>query len=426
MPRKAKSKPIYKRGGYWLAWDRKADGSLRSPNFAIFWYDRRRGRIRSVSARTSEAAEAIETLDRLYLSRSKTSEICPTCGQKRGGRTNPLILRAIEDYLITKEEAPSIEAIRARLVHVVDYIATLPSPNITCAEIDEIWIKAFRGWLSAQPIISTAGKNLDRTRALSTIENSVIQFAAAINASKGPLLFKPIQTKELNNTPTRRLSVGELAEAFRYATDARLPTKRGGLHRFLMLSVATAGRPDAIHEFSTAESKRQWNAERQIICLNPKGRRQTKKYRAAVAAPAQIVPILKIIEGPLILQVSIRSAWNSMVKELAWPREGEGGMKLIRRSIAQLLRDAGTKKGWNPDWQEKSRKVPSDEIELQLGHRKLDSVSDLYAMFDPDYLSNATDALEGIIGAIIEIVPEAFELPEKTSTVGNKASPETN
>jgi hypothetical protein len=85
-------------------------------------------------------------------------------------------------------------------------------------------------------------------------------------------------------------------------------------------------------------------------------------------------------------------------------------MKLIRRSIAQLVRDAGTKRAWSNEWRDRMRRVPSDEIALQLGHRKIGSVTDLYAMFDPDYLENVTAAIEGVIDAIIEKVPSAFTL----------------
>ena len=31
--------PLYRRGKYWLDWDRKADGALRTPFLTIFWYD---------------------------------------------------------------------------------------------------------------------------------------------------------------------------------------------------------------------------------------------------------------------------------------------------------------------------------------------------------------------------------------------------
>lgn len=53
-------------------------------------------------------------------------------------------------------------------------------------------------------------------------------------------------------------------------------------------------------------------------------------------------------------------------------------MKLIRRLVAQLIRDAGTKRAWFDDWRGSSRQLPIDEIELQLGHQKLANTSDLY------------------------------------------------
>ena len=410
MPRKPRSTHLYERGGYWLDWDRKTDGTLRTSYLTIFWYDSSKGRIRSLSTRTDDAGKARIVLDNHYRRHSQGDQICPTCGQVEQGTSNAFVLQAITDYLGVKEFAAAAPSIRPRLAHVVNYIATLPSPAITCVQIDEDWIAGFRAWLGEQPLLSSAGSELPRKRSLSTIENSVSQLAAAINASKSPLLFKPIQTTELNNTPTRRLTICELSAAFRYATDPRYPVKRCGLHRFLMFSVATAARPDAAHDFSTAGDRRQWNKERQIICLNPKGRRQTKKYRPAIAAPRQFVAALEQTDGPLIASVSVRSAWDTMVDFLGWPREGEGGMKLIRRSIAQLVRDAGTKRAWSEEWRDPSRRVPADEIELQLGHRKLKNVSDLYAMFDPDYLEHVTIAIEGIIDAIIKNVPSAFTI----------------
>jgi len=415
MPRSSRSKRLYERGGYWLDWDRRKDGALRTPYLAIFWYDPNLKRIRSSSTRTIDAGEARKALDSHYLRHSQGEQICPTCGQRREGTSNALVLQAITDYLITKEAALSISAIRPRLAHVVNYIATLSSPSITCAQVDEYWIARFREWVAGQPLLSSSGAVMKRARALSTIENSVIQLAAAINASKSPLRFKPIQTKELNNTPFHRLTIEDLVEAFRYTTDLRYPTKRGGLHRYLLFAVATVARPDAVLDFSTSEDRRQWNSARAVICLNPRGRRQTKKYRPAVIAPRQIIPLLDHLDGPLIETVSVRSAWDSMVKTLGWPRDGDGGLKLVRRSVAQLLRDAGTKRAWSEKWRQPKRKVSTEEIELQLGHRKIKSVSDLYAMFKPEYLEHATAALEGIIEAIEERVPNAFNILQLSS-----------
>lgn len=101
-----------------------------------------------------------------------------------------------------------------------------------------------------------------------------------------------------------------------------------------------------------------------------------------------------------------------MTDHLGWPKDCEGGMKIVRRSIAQMLRDAGTPRAWSKHWRSPDRKVPTDQIELQLGHSDIDSVTDLYAAFDPEYLSHATAALEGIIDSIEALCPGAFHLSD--------------
>lgn len=83
-------------------------------------------------------------------------------------------------------------------------------------------------------------------------------------------------------------------------------------------------------------------------------------------------------------------------------------MKLIRRSMAQLLRE---------------RRVPEDQVEMQLGHRRIDSVSELYAPFSPDYLQDALAGIEAIIDEIEIRVPGAFHRTytgdaEKTVPIG--------
>lgn len=414
MARRPKARGLYQRGEFWLDWDRRNDGSLRSPNLAIFWYDGDRGRLRSASTRTADVASARAALDRHYLRESEGEDICPTCGQRRGNGSDQLLLRVITDYLATQEDSPAIKSIRPRLNPVVRYIAELVSPDLRCSRVDEKWVAQFRAWLAKQPVVHTSGEERPEPRSLSTIENSVIQLAAAINAAhkRGdnahPAQFKPIPTKELNRTPQRRLSIDELADAFRYATNPNYPTKRLGLHRYLMLAVGTAARPDAVHEFSTAAARRQWNSARRIIALNPAGRRQTKKRRAVVVAPRQLAARIDEVQGHFVPFVSVKSAWETMIAKLGWPRDGDGGLKLIRRSIAQLLRDAGTPRAWSPRWRKPSKKVPNEQIEVQLGHRAIDSVTDLYSAFDPDYQNEATMALEAIIDAIIERCPTAF------------------
>ncbi|MBA3243527.1 MAG: hypothetical protein H0T60_20070 [Acidobacteria bacterium] len=88
-------------------------------------------------------------------------------------------------------------------------------------------------------------------------------------------------------------------------------------------------------------------------------------------------------------------------------------MKLIRRSVAQMLRDAGTEMAWCGEWEAERKEVSEKQIEVQLGHRKIKSVTDLYAFFRPAYLRSVTRALESIIDAIISQVPEAFTLADE-------------
>lgn len=125
MSRKSRPNGLYRRAEYWLDWDRRKDGGLRSPFLTIFWYDQQRGRVRSVSTATDDFAKGCEALDRHYQQHSRGEDICRACGQRIDPHTAILVLRAIADYLIKKENSPSIEAITARLKHVVSYITAL-------------------------------------------------------------------------------------------------------------------------------------------------------------------------------------------------------------------------------------------------------------------------------------------------------------
>lgn len=397
MPRRATAKGIYRRGQFWLDWDRKRDGSLRSPHLAIYWYDAERGRTRSATTGSGDVAEAKGALDRHYLATTEGAAICPTCGQRRVAGSGFLVLQAIQDYLSRKQDGD--KAIAHRIAHVTAYIADKGELTLTCERVNEEWIRGFRDWLAARPIVSPTG--LRRQRSLSTIENSVLQLAAAINAAhergdtNRPAQFKPIPTKTLNRSPTHRSDIKELARMFAYAIDDRFPEKRGPLHRFLIASVATLGRPDAVFDISTDPKRRQWNSAARILNLNPDGRRQTKKYRATLPIAWQVALHLDASTGYFVGVSSVRSAWRSMSSELNLPGDGQSGVKLIRRSMAKLLRDRLPKEHWS-------------EIEMFLGHAKFDSTSDIYAPFDPNYLGAARAEIERIISDIEKLSPGAF------------------
>jgi len=282
---------------------------------------------------------------------------------------------------------------KSRLAHVGEYLSTLPNgTSLRCAQIDEMWIKDFRRWADEKPIITPSGKH--KKRAPSTVENSVLQLAAVINAiDPAKARFKPSQARDVNRTPSFRLSVEQIASIFRYALKNR---RRAKLLNFIRLSVITLGRPDAVMEATTARETKQWDRQNGLFNLNPVGRRQTNKRRAIVPVARQAVAWLNSIDGAIVEVSTIKTAWQLMMNHLGIDEgEGETGTKLIRRSMADLARARLDAAYW-------------PEIEIFLGHEVMNSTSVLYAPTRPDYLAHAKGAIESIIDDIETIVPGCF------------------
>jgi hypothetical protein len=233
-----------------------------------------------------------------------------------------------------------------------------------------------------------------RPRALSTVENSVLQLAAAMRQVKEEPQFKTIQTKTLNRTPSYRASIEDLAGMLRYALTPK--KRRANLLAFLRVSILTMGRPDAVHDASVDPDRRQWDAQHQIFHLNPTGRRQTKKYRATVPVARQGVWLFKKTKGFLVTG-NAKKAMAAMAEDLKLPGAGESGLKLIRRSMAHLVRS-----------RLEADEKPIDQLEVFLGHRVVSSVSELYAPFSPSYLKLVKGIVEDIIDELEKLAPGAF------------------
>jgi hypothetical protein len=415
MPKSRRPKPLYQRGGFKLF---PRDGR----NHEIVWYDPIIGRERGTSAGTTDVDAAKAALDREYWKRSKGLSTCPTCGQSvERGTDEPkengnLVTNIMEAYLVSVDGRESEGAIIARLAHIGRYIA-VTDPAVTHDRIDEAWIKGFRKWNLAQPIVSPTG--VERQRAISTVENSVLQLAAALRHSKISPLFEVAQPKEVNQTPQFRADIPTIAKALRYclaAEDekrsdewrARRIGERAQLLRFLRLSIVSLARPDAAHDVSTAPDRKQWNSERRILSLNPAGRRQTKKCRAIIPVARQFAPHLDEAQGPYIEVESVKKVHEKMAATIGLPGDGESGMKLWRRSMADLLRSRLPVEAWG-------------EIEIFMGHDVFDEVTSLYAPFRPDYLRRALAEIETIIDELEALAPGAF-YRDLTAQGGNVAS----
>lgn len=407
MPPCSKSKRLYERGGYWLAWDRGNDRSLRSPYLTVFWYDAKRKRVRSASTGTTDLQEGQRWLDAWYLRETKGRDLCPTCHRPFDHTGDLLLLDAMVNYQsLHADSQKSASAIRSRLAHITDFMADTGRIGATCSSTDELWITAFRTWASARPIISPKG--IRRRRSLGTVENSVIQLAAAIRFAQLIPNFRPIPTKELNNTPTYRSDAAEIASMFLYCIapkgnwtakeHERRIRERASLRRFLIISVATWARPDAVYDLSTAPERGQWISKARVVMLNPKGRLQTKKRRPTIPAPRQLAVHLDAApQGLFVGTTSVRSAWDSMAEELGLPKQGQAGSKLIRRSMMTLARVRLGEEHWI-----QGRTV--------AGHVP-DTTSDIYALRAMENMGRALAVTEEIIEEIEALAPGAFTLP---------------
>ena len=136
-----------------------------------------------------------------------------------------------------------------------------------------------------------------------------------------------------------------------------------------------------------------------MLKLNPRGRVRTKKKRPTIPAARQLVPLLHNSDGHFLPVASVRKAFETMAKEIGIFRERQTGMKLIRRSISQLVRDRIGKHRW-----------PQDQ--MMLGHTKT-TTSDLYALKKPSHLGLALRHTEAIIDEIESATPGVA--PERKS-----------
>lgn len=393
----ATKKVPYSRGHYWLDFDKGRDGSPRSPNYYIFRYDPARGRNVGTSTRTGDLQTASKALDSYYLSATGGPAICPACGNNIDVSQTTLVADAIADYMITAgDHRSSVQAIKARLAHVLDYLRSLPNSAVVCADVDEQWIEAMRRWLADKPIVAYLKNGLTgktRKRSASTIENSVLQLAAAIRlATKQAPKFRARQPQNVNESPRYRATVNDLAKMLSWTME---PRNRGeALRRFIVFSVCTAARPDAAMSFSTSPDTMQWDSKFSLIYLRPQGRMQTDKKRPIVRCPQRLKPWLDNEIGQFVRNrrgpvADVSAAWDSMRRDLGLPTSGT---KDIRRSMAVLIRGMAS----------------ADDVELQMGHKVLSPSTSVYAPFAPDYLDTALAAIEHVIAEVEKTVPMAF------------------
>ena len=158
------------------------------------------------------------------------------------------------------------------------------------------------------------------------------------------------------------------------------------MRRFILLILGTASRPDAIFQLK----KEQCDLSRELINLNPQGRKQTKKYRPIVKLPNQLRPLIECADDGFLITFrgkpvkSLKGSWRLLRKRVGLDQDVQPYS--LRHTMARHLRASS---------------VPAWEVAAQLGHRKTGlSITEKYASADPNFLNQSAKAIEKYLGSL--------------------------
>lgn len=390
---KAKDESVYIRGHLWLG------TASNSPNWYVYRYDPEKGRNVGRTTGTDDLTLAMIALDEMFLAdRGMAPAYCDKCGQKIPDGNIYLLRQAIRDYKIEHaSKKVSYQIIRARLAHIERFIEERDTPDLPCSgATNDEFVEEFRAWLLPQPVIWTNANDevtASHPRTVSSVEESVHQLRAVLNhavrkeRSDAKPVFKAKSRAVVTKPIRARASVDILADMVKWASQPN--ERREGLLRFLVASICTAARPDSIFDMNIDPEREQWWKHENRFDLNPHGREQTKKFRPVVP----ILPPLRNLldtagEGGWVVHyygrrvADVRTSWRNMVDDLGLGKGRGYGAYLMRRSMAQLLRE-----GQASPW----------DVQGLLGHRMV-GTTELYT--SQSLFPTAMTELESIIADI--------------------------
>jgi len=366
-------------------------------------------------------------MHRMYLAdRGEAHAFCYACGQSIAQADAYLLTDAIGDYRLEwGDHQPSADSIGARLKHVLMFLIAESARGeegrfgigTTCdVACSTVFIDAFRAWSRKQPVEwrnKDGEVTVSKPRAPSTTEESIIQLIAVLNhaANADPPrsdrrpVYKPIPRKQVSRPRKVRIDVPMLAKLVKYAAGGGTNDRRDGLHAFLVASICTIARPDAVFDISVAPEREQWWRGAPLLDLNPMGRAQTKKFRP-------VVPVLPILDEWLTAELDeyelldrtarsgrgflvsyrgmgiqdIGKSWQTMLTNLKLPMVREWQPYLLRHSLATIVRNRGASK-----W----------DLKGFMGHEAGDT-TETYAVGE---FPTVTRALEEIIREIESLAP---------------------
>lgn len=157
--------------------------------------------------------------------------------------------------------------------------------------------------------------------------------------------------------------------------------------RFMNIMIGTICRPGAALELSP----KQVDFDHGLVDLNPPGRARTNKRRPIVPLTPTLTRVLKekvpaLDTTPYVTFgnhaiTSPQGGWRAMVRRAGLPDDGTITAYSIRHTMARELR---------------AKKVAPDEISIFMGHKPSSGslTTEIYAPYEPDYLSDVASAVE--------------------------------
>lgn len=334
-------------GDYWLS---KRPGS---DQWCRTWYDAATRQTRRASLGTTDFQEGKLKLWEWYAKHGRID--------KQAAADTPLELVLVRYYEQHGQHRPSAEMIRTSLGYWSDFFSGLTVKEITTTKQRE-----FVKWLAARR---------EPAYAPGYIKRILTDGKSALNRAykEGEIDSVPYVLPGEDSPARERLLTLDESAALWLATE--LP------HERMMLAIlyGTLARPEA-----ALDLRREFvDFGRGLLTQNPPGRRQTKKYRPVVPVAGFLRPWLEAApDGPLVAWrgkpiKSFKTAWRALRKR-AWLGK-DVVPKTIRHTMATELRAAG---------------VLEAEIAGFLGHRAFGGKTEVYAKYRPDYLGDATQAID--------------------------------
>jgi len=347
--------------GFWLS------RHSNSPIWKATWYDRDARQTKRASLGTEDFQEAKVRLGAFVIEHATM--------HKQSSAETPLATVLLRYWHEHACNIPSAEAARIALDLWNDFWKTATVADLTVQRQE-----AFIAWLKAKGF-----KNAYVSRTLSVGRAAVRRAWKRQEITSAPFIMdEPDRSDEKE---PYRLSKDEM-RAF-LTTVQRWPH----LFTYTMIALNTLARPDAVMDLRPA----QVNLEDRRINLNPKGRKQTKKYRPIVPVTNTLLPFV---------------ARRDVERFVMW---NDRPIASIKKTFRLAVATAGLSKEITPyslrhtmAAELRRRAVPAWEVEGLLGHRR-PGVTETYAEFDPSYLSKGREAIDAYFAEIglSYTVPEA-------------------